>query len=753
VSVLVVLHDFAFGGKVSSQQVDLLAYTMPLSCFLGRSLAAGHIPTWNPYAMGGYPSAADPQSGWMYLPVMALFTILPCGTAMQWFIVLQPIIAGLGLYWFLRGEGLSRVASTLGGVALALAAAGSPFVVWLPFMGIVMWIPLLLATASRCLRAATWSRRLLWAALTAVAWGQLAASFLSVGIILGTAALAIYGIARTIVEIRTGHLTPRSAAWLWGAILLSLPLVNLAFFLPRLVDLPRMSISFGYGKLGGLGGTTTSAPGSGVGPGYGLNWALNLATSPGAYLGALPLVFCFAGWWFRRYRYLVAALSLLGAFSYVAALRRVATGLPAFVRSLPLADLYFHSPLRFGYGLYPAIAALGAVGFEAWRGSRSTWSRAWMLLPGTLIWGVSLYQAHAPLPSIHLLLEGAIVGAIVLAVSIRRPAVLLVVPLLLAGEIGRNDLVGQTSGARRSLTGPLLAPTVSAAAYLRPGPIVEMLRSRDDGRYASLARDLVTHRGYLTSQTPDSWGLLANQRGMLFGLEDVQGYNSVQLRRYWRFVQAVSPIPLDYNAGAFPQPPPVALNLLQVRWVVGPSNDPPLSGLTKVADEGRWSLFEWSGAPPRASVLSSWMVAPDSEQALKTIIAPGFAPGNTVILEQDPKLGPPGGVGRLGTATYRALGPQSAMVEVDAMAPSLVLVRNPFDSGWHARVDGRPAPILPADYLIQAIPVPVGHHVITLTYGDPSVGYGLAGSAATLIVLTGGAFVMRRRTGRTPERS
>jgi hypothetical protein len=62
-SVLVVLHDFAFGGKVSNQHVDLLAYSMPLSCFMGRSLAAGHIPSWNPYAMGGFRSAADPQSG------------------------------------------------------------------------------------------------------------------------------------------------------------------------------------------------------------------------------------------------------------------------------------------------------------------------------------------------------------------------------------------------------------------------------------------------------------------------------------------------------------------------------------------------------------------------------------------------------------------------------------------------------------------------------------------------------------------
>jgi hypothetical protein len=38
--------------------------------------------------------------------------LLRCDLALRWFIVLQPILAGLGVYWFLRGEGISRVASS-----------------------------------------------------------------------------------------------------------------------------------------------------------------------------------------------------------------------------------------------------------------------------------------------------------------------------------------------------------------------------------------------------------------------------------------------------------------------------------------------------------------------------------------------------------------------------------------------------------------------------------------------------------------
>ena len=82
-SVLTVLYLFAFRGRLSIQYPDVLPFWLPSYCFLGKSLASGAIPAWNPHVMGGVPFAADPQSGWMYLPAMALFTALPCEVAMR----------------------------------------------------------------------------------------------------------------------------------------------------------------------------------------------------------------------------------------------------------------------------------------------------------------------------------------------------------------------------------------------------------------------------------------------------------------------------------------------------------------------------------------------------------------------------------------------------------------------------------------------------------------------------------------------
>src|SRR5262249_37084786 len=163
---------------------------------LGRTLRSGHIPAYNPFSLAGAPLAADPQSGWMYLPAMVLFTVLPVTAAIRWFIVLQPILAGLGAYWFLRGEEVNRPASTAGGLVAALIMADSHMGLELPFAGALAWTLLALAAASRFVRCERWGPRLAWLAATALAWGRIAAAHLSHGLVTGTALLLAYIVFR-----------------------------------------------------------------------------------------------------------------------------------------------------------------------------------------------------------------------------------------------------------------------------------------------------------------------------------------------------------------------------------------------------------------------------------------------------------------------------------------------------------------------------------------------------------------------------
>src|SRR5438128_3616212 len=124
-AVLIVTRGFWLQGRLSREHVDLLSFWLPRWCAMGKAVFAGHVPTWLPNQFGGVPFASDPQSGWMYVPVMALFATLPCTRAFGWFVTLQPILAGLGMYAFFRHEGTGRPAATVGGLTLALSIAGS----------------------------------------------------------------------------------------------------------------------------------------------------------------------------------------------------------------------------------------------------------------------------------------------------------------------------------------------------------------------------------------------------------------------------------------------------------------------------------------------------------------------------------------------------------------------------------------------------------------------------------------------------
>ena len=191
-AVLLVMRTYAFRGMITTQHGDILQQWLPVFDYLGRTLRSGHIPAFDPYSMAGVPFAADPQTGWMYLPAMLLFTALPAAVAIRWFLVLQPILAGLGVYWFLRAEGTNRPAATAGGLVMSLMMADSYLGLEIPFAGAIAWTALTLAAAARMVHAERWGPRLVWLALTAVAWGQIAGAHLSHGLVTGTGLLVFY---------------------------------------------------------------------------------------------------------------------------------------------------------------------------------------------------------------------------------------------------------------------------------------------------------------------------------------------------------------------------------------------------------------------------------------------------------------------------------------------------------------------------------------------------------------------------------
>jgi hypothetical protein len=293
--------------------------------------------------------------------------------------------------------------------------------------------------------------------------------------------------------------------------------------------------------------------------------------------------------------------------------------------------------------------------------------------------------------------------------------------------------------------------SIDVGAYVRPYATARVLQREDDGRYFYLlVGGSLRQRGALQLQSPDYWPLLANQRAMLFGLEDVDGYNPVQSVRFWSFLRKADPKNIKYNAAFLNRPHSFVRNLLQINWVTGAAvHSARLRGtLTRmVVREGRWGLYRSEAVTPRASVVTGWHTVATPDDALRDVTAERFHYPSQAVLEPHDGFPQSQGTRGNGTAVYTELGDQAARIEVNAPAPAIVLIRNIYDPGWNATVDGVSRPVMPVDYVDQGVFVTGGHHVIELGYNDPNVGYGLLGSALVLALFWAGARALRGSPG------
>ena len=91
-------------------------------------------------------------------------------------------------------------------------------------------------------------------------------------------------------------------------------------------------------------------------------------------------------------------------------------------------------------------------------------------------------------------------------------------------------------------------------------------------------------------------------------------------------------------------------------------------------------------------------------------------------------------------------------IKVQAAAPALLVLSDLFYPGWEATVDGRPAEILRANYVMRAVAIPEGAHEVRFLYRPASFRAGVAASAAgclAVALLISWRLWTRRRRGDT----
>lgn len=101
---------------------DALNNYYPWYAFWRDRIGAGEFPLWNPYTFSGSPAFATPHAAYGY-PVNWVLTPLPAIAAINWFVGLHIMLAGLGTAWCAGKLGATKDGQFLAGVVFALGGA------------------------------------------------------------------------------------------------------------------------------------------------------------------------------------------------------------------------------------------------------------------------------------------------------------------------------------------------------------------------------------------------------------------------------------------------------------------------------------------------------------------------------------------------------------------------------------------------------------------------------------------------------
>jgi hypothetical protein len=138
-------------------------------------------------------------------------------------------------------------------------------------------------------------------------------------------------------------------------------------------------------------------------------------------------------------------------------------------------------------------------------------------------------------------------------------------------------------------------------------------------------------------------------------------------------------------------------------------------------------------ALPRVFLVAGLAVAAGPEDALRQLLAPGFDPRRTAIVEADSSLTPVAPAEALrGDARITAYQSERVVVHAQAAAPSWLVLTDSFDPDWTATRTREPVEILPADALFRAVPLPPGAWEVEFRYRPRAVRAGAAVGAASL---------------------
>jgi hypothetical protein len=725
---------------------------------------AGGFPQWNPYIFGGMPFIGA-IGGDVFYPTFLLRLILPVDVGITLGFMLHLVLAGVFMFAFLRALGLEWGAAFVGGAAymftgqlVSLVSPGHDGKLFVSAL-----LPLVLLLLHQAVRRADWR----WYVYLGAAVGLCLVSphFQATYYVLMAAGFFWLFLWFASDERPTG-------TWWRSALLFGLAL-GVAFAIAAIQMLPFRE----YLALSARGGGAT--PGNvdpwtyhtgwsmppeellnGLWPAFSgmleSYWGRNAFKLHSEYVGVVVLLLASCAPALRQKRRWSWFFAFLAAYGILFALG----GYTPFYRIpyvlLPGIKLT-RAPSTIFFLTSFSIAALAAFGTQALLAGEAGlkkslfWWWAGGMLAATLLAYAGVFEniMRAIADPQRVAAVAANYGAFT------TDMVRVLVFTLLAVALVAPRLTGRLSGERFSL---LLGILVLLDLWSVERRFIQFSApARDSFAADQVVRTLQQDSSLYRLLPANTYQGLENYFAV-HHLRSVLGYHANEPYRYdellggkneWR------------NLGT-----PNILKLLAVKYVLlaKPVETPFLSavgaGPLTTLDNQAVYVYRLRDPGDFAFLVAEALQLPDS-QTIPVLLNPQFDPRRLLVVPPEAHVGVPALTALPAAVAARVAirqtrpGSYRADFDVPLAQRAYVFFSENYDPAWRAQVDGKPAPVVRAQYALMAVPVPAGARSVELTFSSTAYRRGKVVTLVTLLMLL--ALVLddrirrRSRTDGVPE--
>lgn len=688
-------------------------------------LKRGELPLWNPYTFAGSPLLGNHQSAPFY-PLNVLFFVLSFPIAWSILILLQPLLASVFMYLYLRNLRIDKVPSLLAGLVYAFSGF---FVVWLEWGTILhsaLWLPLILLSVDKIFtyfdsssnskfkmqNAKTqfknqnyllWSGIFIFSLTSSFFAGHLQTFFyvFLFSIAYFTSRWIQYGRPKKVIFLLTINylLFTIATAVQWIPMIQFIGLsgreldqadwTRPGWFIPWQHLLQFLAPDF-------FGNPTTLN--------YWGEW--NYAEFVG-YIGVIPLIFTIFALIFRHDKKTIFFgtaffLSLLLSFPTILA------KLP-FILNIPF--LSTAQPTRLLFIIDFSLAILTALGFDRFLRNREgiAYSIGILVSAFLILWTFVFFGNTI-----------AEVSSENLAVANRNlifPTTLFLISIILVYALNVFSKIHKIT-----LMIYIIMVVVTVFDLLRFGlkftPFTDKSYLFPQTKTIEFLQNQVKKGGLFRIATTDN-RIFPPNFSIVYKLQIVDGYDPLYLQRYAELIAAsergepnIDPpfgfnriiIPHNYNSKI--------IDLLGVRYVLSLS-DLSSPKLTKVFQEGQTRVYENNKVLPRAFFVEEVKVVDGKEEEIKAIFREDFGPKRMAII--DDSLGgesvPPRrwNTGNVEIVRYSE---NNIIINTENENEGFLVLVDSFYPTWKARIDGIKAKIYRTDYNFRGVIVPQGRHTV-----------------------------------------